>query len=435
MSISSREKKLMIGSVIAIALPFGVVLFWNHINATPVVKIPPYPSAPNPNGYDLYVASATAIIPAVPRVDAVNDAKPPTDPKIRAQRYSLARKTAWLNTNAKAFAIFDQAMKTPTLSPPDRSSTMLFPSYAQLRELARCKTTESNARWMRKDYYGALSSGLDTIQLGHDMRRGGALIADLVGIAIGAIGRSVTHDTVEHLDATQAKNASRRIEKMLANRWNLDQVLTEAKYSAQARIMEVFQSPAKDWRGAFFDSNSPPTLAERVRCYTISKQEILDNIEADYDRQIVNARVPFLQKGTPPTKFNDPFTKLFLGSTRIRANDARDLAGDRLLMLNLALHAYQLEHGAYPLALKDLTPQYLKTIPADPFGNGEAMHYKSDGKTQTLWSIGPDEKDDGGTPIPSRNARPSSTPSPDGRVRLPSVLFDSKGDIVAGKNR
>ena len=434
MAFSTREKKLLVSSVFAIALPLGVVLFWNRINATPIVKIPPYPTAPQPNGYDLYVAAMAAMTPALPPVDAVNDAKPPADPKLRAQRYSLARKTAWLNANSKAFAIFDQAMKTPSLTPPDRSYKSLFSSYAKLRELARRKTIESNARWMRKDYYGALQSGMDTMQMGHDMRRGGRIIATLVGIAIGAIGSSNTHDTVEHLYAAQAKNAARRLEKLLAKRWNLDQVLTEEKYGTQASMLETLQMP--DWRAELLKVGAPLTLGERWRGYTISKQQIIDDIGADYDRQIANARLPLLQKGTLPVNYNDPFLGALVGSgisAGWRVLDARDLAGDRLLMLRLALRAYRLEHGAYPLALKDLTPQYLQAIPADPFGGGEAMHYKSDGKTETLWSIGPDEKDNGGTPIPPGSRR--SAPSPDGRVRLPSANLDSIGDIVAGKNR
>ena len=432
MNFSLREKKLLLASVVAIALPLGVVLFGNHINATPVVKIPPYPTAPRPNGYDLYVASATALVPAIPHVDPVNDGSPPTDPKLRAQQYSVARKTAWLNTNARAFSLFDQAMKTPSLAPPDRSYRARFASYAQLRELARCKTIESNARWMRNDYNGALTSGIDTIQLGHDMRRGGRLLADLVGIAIGAIGRATTHDTVEHLDAAQAKTAARRLERLLARRWNLSQVLAEEKYSTQASIQEPLRSSG--WRSGLLDKET--TLTQRVRAYTISQQQIIDDIGAYYDHEIASVRLPFLQKGQPPLELNDPFLKILTISVdRTRQNDARDLAGDRLLMLRLALHAYHLEHNAYPLQLKDLVPNYVKTIPSDPYGNGETMHFKSNGKTSTLWSIGPDGKDDGGTPIPYRAGRRNFVPPPDVRKGLPLVELNSKGDIVAGKNR
>ena len=415
--------------VVAIALPLGVGFYLNHLNAPPVVQIPAYPKAPAPNGYDLYVAAAQTTKRVVPEPDPVSDASRPTDEKTRAQRYSLARKTAWLNRNAKAFALFDQAMQTPSLAPPARSFGAVFPSYAKLRQLARDKTIESNARWMRGDYNGALRSGLDVVQLGHDMRRGGALMPSLVGIAIGAIGRSATSDTVERLNANQAKSAARRLEKLLATRWNLAAALTEDKYGTQAGMLETFRAEP-GWRKGF----AGRLKIDSWRYYTISKQQIIDDIGADFDRRIANAKLPYTQKGTPPAEFNDPLMKLFQSDgERQRLIEARDLVRDRLLMLRLALRAYQLEKGAYPPNLRALVPRYLSAVPADPFGGGEALRYKRSGKTYLLWSIGPDRRDNGGTPIPPRGQR---LPQPPG-ARKYDGKFDNLngiGDVVAGVN-
>lgn len=434
MKFSPGEKKMLAFCVVAIALPLGVGLYLNRINATPIVNIPAPPTASKPNGFDLYVAAATATTRVKPEVGPASDTDMVTDPKIRAQRYSLARKTAWLNTNAKAFALFNQALKTPTLAPPWRSFNTLTPGYARLRQMARDKTIESDARWMRGDYDGALRSSLDTVQMGHDMRRGGVLITDLVGIAIGAIGRSATGDTVERLNANQAKNAARRLEMLLGKRWNLDQVLTEEKRTGQAGMMEVFRT--QNWRSPnAIMAGDKPTLAERWRVLTIPKQQIIDDIGANYDRQIANARLPYAQKGTPETDYNNPF--VFDELTSVRINDARDLTGDRMLMLRLALRAYELENGAYPPNLKSLVPNYLNAVPADPFGNGESLRYKISGKTYILWSIGPDEKDDGARPIsplPLRiqRAMPAPGERPFGVRQFTD--FGGKGDVVSGVN-
>ncbi len=430
MAISSHEKKLLAVSVLAIALPLGIVLYGKRINATPVVNIQPYPTLPQPNGFDLYVAAANTITPPVkPSMRPVSDGTIPNYAKVWAQRYSLAGKTAWLNANAKGFALFDEAMKTPTLSLPTRSWKLGFPYYARLREMARYKTIQSNERWLRNDFYGAFKSGLDSIQMGHDTRHGSAIMGTSVGIAYGAMGRSVADDTVEHLDAMQAKTAARRIEHLLDTRWKIEQVLSEDKIVAQSGALEKFQS--QDWRSASLVPTN--TLSERWRAHTISKQQIIDDIGQEYDRQIANARLPYSQKGTSLPDYSDPIVELFANSIDLRCSDARDLAGDRLLMLRLALRAYRVENGAYPLQLKALVPRYLQAIPADPFGNGEAMHFKSDGQTQTLWSIGPDGKDDNGTPIPYSGKSPAQ--APDGREQLPWISLDSVGDIVAGKNR
>ena len=434
MKINSGEKKMLAFCVVAIALPLGVGLFLNRINATPVVNIPAPAPRPKPNGYDLYVAAATAMTRVKPEPDPASDGAFLTDPKVRAQRYSLARRTAWLGANAKALTLFDQALKTPTMAPVQRSfSGVGFASYAKLRQLARDKTAQSNTLWMRGDYNGAMQINLDTVQLGHDIERGGGLIGQLVGIAICAIGRGNTGATIERLNAAQCKNAARRMEKLLANRWRLDQALTEEKWATEAALMEVFGQ--KDWRSGFFGKEIP--LLQRLRIYTISKQQIMDDVGAGYDRQIANARLPYTQKGAPPVQDNDPFSKLLISNgDRARINEARGLMGDDTLMLQLALRAYQLENGVYPPNLKALVPRYLNAVPADPFGGGEALRYKNNGKTYALWSIGPDGRDDLGKPIAPRAGQRRTKPFPGERPHGPRAFtnFEDKGDVVAGVN-
>ena len=433
MKFQSGEKKLLAICVVAIALPLTAGVYLNHINVTPIVNIPAPPKPPKPNGYDGYVAAATAMKPAAPPVDAVNDVTLITNPKIIAQQYSLARKTAWLRGNQAGFALFNQAMKTPSLAPPNRgnATAAVFTSYAKLRELARVKTIESNARWMSGDYNGALKSGLDTVQMGHDMRRGGVIITDLVGIAIGAIGRSVTHDTVDKLDANQAKIAARRLDNLQQTRWNLAQTLTEDKYYAQSSWLEIFKT--KEWRSPKSLMNPEQlTIIDRLRILTIPKQQIMDDVAASYDHEIANSRLPYLGQ-KPPLEFpNDPFQEMFGISSRLKFSDARDLAGDQLLIFRLALRAYRLENGAYPTNLQVLAPRYLKSIPSDPFGGGQGWNYTRTGQNYLLYSIGPDGKDNGGTPIPWRNRARKSIAGK--RERLPPLMPDSLGDYVAGKN-
>ncbi|HTB84516.1 MAG TPA: hypothetical protein VK742_12745 [Candidatus Sulfotelmatobacter sp.] len=62
-----------------------------------------------------------------------------------------------------------------------------------------------------------------------------------------------------------------------------------------------------------------------------------------------------------------------------------------------ALERFRLAHGSYPETLDALAPQFIEKLPND-IVNGQPLHYRrtDDGKF-VLWSIGPDEKDDGGT--------------------------------------
>ncbi len=64
----------------------------------------------------------------------------------------------------------------------------------------------------------------------------------------------------------------------------------------------------------------------------------------------------------------------------------------------LALQRYRLEKGSYPATLDELKQSgYLDALPADPYSNGP-LTYKVTGDGFTLYSVGPDFADSGGTP-------------------------------------
>jgi hypothetical protein len=69
-----------------------------------------------------------------------------------------------------------------------------------------------------------------------------------------------------------------------------------------------------------------------------------------------------------------------------------------------ALERYWLAHGEYPETLAALTPEYIETVPHDIIG-GQPLHYRrSPDGTFLLYSIGWNEKDDGGVAAPDNEA-------------------------------
>jgi hypothetical protein len=73
----------------------------------------------------------------------------------------------------------------------------------------------------------------------------------------------------------------------------------------------------------------------------------------------------------------------------------------QLVIGAIALKRYQLGHGIYPTRLSGLTPEFVAAVPHDPV-DGKPLRYRlnSDG-TFILYSVGEDEKDDGGDPSPA----------------------------------
>ena len=79
------------------------------------------------------------------------------------------------------------------------------------------------------------------------------------------------------------------------------------------------------------------------------------------------------------------------------ASHQRALSRVRLLETELALRCYRAEQSGLPAQLSQLVPKYLPRVPQDPF-SGQALVYRAQGTNWLVYSLGPDRKDDGGTP-------------------------------------
>ena len=99
------------------------------------------------------------------------------------------------------------------------------------------------------------------------------------------------------------------------------------------------------------------------------------------------------------------------GDMKFREHAKTGEARLRLLMTDLAIRQFQSERGVYPNRLTELVPQFLRALPRDPFGTNGFI-YRPQTNGFLLYSVGPDGKDDGGTPIAARGKSgdiPSST--------------------------
>jgi|GEM_PF-6870116 len=93
---------------------------------------------------------------------------------------------------------------------------------------------------------------------------------------------------------------------------------------------------------------------------------------------------------------------------------------DDMLILSLLLKAYKTQHGKYPASLAQLSPNYIKSLPQDPFAKSGNYTYKKVNDNYTLYSVGPNSKDDNGNAIYGT-----------GGILEKNIY----GDIVAGASR
>ena len=69
-----------------------------------------------------------------------------------------------------------------------------------------------------------------------------------------------------------------------------------------------------------------------------------------------------------------------------------------MLIVGLAVRAFELRTGRLPAKLDELVPNYLPAIPADPYDEDQPIRYRASGEDYVLYSIGPNRIDDDGVP-------------------------------------
>lgn len=75
----------------------------------------------------------------------------------------------------------------------------------------------------------------------------------------------------------------------------------------------------------------------------------------------------------------------------------------KITAIIIALHCYKLQYGSFPPDLDSLVPEFLDTVPPDPF-DGQPMRYNAE--KGLVYSVGEDLKDSGGSAAQRSGASP-----------------------------
>ena len=423
---STRRTKRIFGGLIGLFVT-GLLLVWWRIAGDDSAVMIPTPSMPSPNGYDTYWAAEHALVGAN-QIDNVGN---PSAPK----PMTLEQKEAILQRNAPALQILHQGFVYEYRSPPVRSNDTPVPHYADFLRIPRLLALQSRVRGARGDWSGAADSALDAIRIGEDIPRGGISLIQGIGLSGQSIGRKPMWAALEHLNAAQARVAAQRLQTILDRHVPYAETLQEEKWFGQATLEEILRSVnlrnALAATDTWIGGDAPPSQRYSTAFSLLYgrkgiRQSYIECMDALSDR----ARRPYAAKLPPPVPNDFLNQAMDWVYEAHRFDDVRAETQNRLLLVSLALRAYRLEHGGYPVSLAELAPAYLKQIPDDPFALKGAFLYRINGQKYVLYSVGPDGKDNGGTPID--DPKLATAISPNARYNI--VKQDSVGDIVAGKN-
>ncbi|MHC4192607.1 MAG: hypothetical protein ACYS8I_00705 [Planctomycetota bacterium] len=243
------------------------------------------------------------------------------------------------------------------------------------------------------------------------------LISQLVNIACKALAVEALERAVNRTEFTDVQLA--RLSDMLADARNLS-TLSRAFVGEQCFAIAAFERPSVliDYLGLPGRPPGSPARRVVVAFYTLTglleKNAVVyldlmsDCIEAyelpPHQRQkafrSIEAKVNSLSQ-------IHAFVRQSMSAIpRCVTRELNHIAKLRSAQTALAVQRYRLAEGRLPGALADLVPDYLDTVPLDPF-DGNDLRYKKLNVGFVVYSIGEDGKDDGGRERTSGSARSS----------------------------
>lgn len=396
----SRGDKLLVIIPAVLAVAACGLFFWlRALDKPPVVSLPPPTVRPAVNARDYFLKAAAA-----------------------------AAQTGSVAPNSEALRLLHQGFQYPYQEPPHSAFGQPRPELREMRVLARQLAKQAKADAGQGRWGASADAGMDALQMGVTVTHGADFDGTLFIYSQNA-GEEPLWKVVGYLNAAQARAGARRLEAIRANRVPYVKMLREQKASIQRRLSQEMNQP--NWRDDWITTTPPVLTYPRAwrnhvlstTCLRLtSKQQILTANAKYMDALITAAQQPYaahpaypLPPGDLVNQLSDVshYGDLWLGIVNLDTQNA-------LLLTSFALRAYRLDHGTYPAVLAALVPGYLNAVPTDPFALSGPLRYKLVGAKYVLYSVGPDSKDNSGSPILSDTNN--------------WINKDSIGDVVAGVN-
>jgi hypothetical protein len=223
--------------------------------------------------------------------------------------------------DAAALAVARVGLQQPCRVPLGLSISYATNHIADLnktKRLARAFLAEGKCAERENLPADAAGSYLDAMRFGHECSRGGVIIDMLVGVACQSLGSQALQGLVDKLKAADCRNAIQQLEDMDSKAESPKEVAGQERAWCQRTF---------GWRGRL-------SMLVTRRSLQQNEQKTLAKLQAQ-------------QRAA------------------------------RLLMVQFAERAHELEHGVSPKSMSDLVPAYLKALPRDPAEPTKTMELPS----------------------------------------------------------
>ncbi len=284
--------------------------------------------------------------------------------------------------------------------------SMQLSHLAQMRQAARMLKLDALRATENRDLPLAVHAVIACFAAGDALRNEPILMSQLVRIAVNDIAMStlewvfsrqpLTDDLLqelaqilpafESLDAQAIALIGERCTGMSA----FDQSATSlAGVSGMGR--NIHGSVATAGMGLYQAAGLK--TKDRQSFFTLLTEAIETAQLPPHERQAADKRYQAMANALPSTRL---FTRMLApGLGRTSHAFLRDLAHVRLAVTAVAIERYRLAHGKLPDVLDALTPDFLETLPEDPY-TARALQYRKLHKGYLVYAVGINLEDDGG---------------------------------------
>jgi len=324
---------------------------------------------------------------------------------------------AWSDQFQPLFTQIHEALQRPYSRMEGNYANLLtlpIPNYVAIRELARIQAQRTHCYLLVNEPDKAVAE----LAFMHDLRHftdsqptgkpmtlvAGMINVAVVGLYADVIGEGLrTHSWQERQLVALQKQLS-EVHSMIPV---ADAFKTEPAASTRAietvpiqEILNAFQHQSLFRiapRGWVLQNiaNEIPFFYAPAEAFDVEHERISPAI-------LKTSRARLEQFVSHPTPFRVFAATVVPNVEKAAQTTARNQTAADQALVACALERYRMANGSYPDSLDALAPKFVEKVPHDII-NGDPMKYRREGNGFILYSIGWDEKDDGGVTAPTTN--------------------------------
>jgi hypothetical protein len=318
---------------------------------------------------------------------------------VQSQQYSIA---LFKSASVRNYFYAPMVGGSPVSGGPISVFSPMMALFVSIRGLADAVATDAMYRIGDGDLSDAWDDALALHRMARVMSRSPTLIGNLIGLSVEGLAQDVDHQILENIkldsgDVRQMMATFDQLQPMSRGSYAInlgERFLMLDNLSAQASGQSIFFGYYKNDEVINLIHKAVPfhyamIMSEMNNYYDDVAQSFDAVTFEDAQKQIQDLHTANYLRGGFISGALVRILIATIGPSMERAL-RMEFVPDAAIQMDkteFILAAWHADHGGYPAALTELVPDYLISVPIDPF-DGQPLRYQQTANGYKLWSIG-----------------------------------------------